>query len=52
MEYDPITRPFVHTAGAQVASVAALWGADHGRLPIAMNGLGVALSIKQRVADR
>ncbi|MFY9906645.1 MAG: hypothetical protein WAK62_15940, partial [Terriglobales bacterium] len=28
MEYDPIARPFVHTAGVQVASMTALYGAE------------------------
>ncbi|MFZ0563459.1 MAG: hypothetical protein WBX02_09800 [Terriglobales bacterium] len=28
MEYDPIARPFVHTAGVQVASMTALFGAE------------------------
>ncbi|MGA2354007.1 MAG: hypothetical protein ABSG02_05895 [Terriglobales bacterium] len=27
-EYDPLARPFVHTAGVQVASMAALFGAE------------------------
>jgi hypothetical protein len=27
-EYDPIARPFVHTAGVQAASMAALFGAE------------------------
>ena len=70
MEYDPIACPFVHTAGAQVASMAALFGAEimgasllHRRRPdmkgravpaggALMNGLGAALRIKHRVADR
>jgi hypothetical protein len=28
VEYDPLARPFVHTAGVQVASMAALFGAE------------------------
>jgi hypothetical protein len=28
LEYDPLARPFVHTAGVQVAAMAALFGAE------------------------
>jgi hypothetical protein len=28
VEYDPLARPFVHTAGVQVAAMAALFGAE------------------------
>jgi hypothetical protein len=28
VEYDPLARPFVHTAGVQAASMAALFGAE------------------------
>ena len=68
VEYDPIARPFVHMAGAQVASMAALGAEIRGAYLLhrrrhdmaghavlaggaLMNGLGVASSIKRRVAD-
>lgn len=28
VEYDPLARPFVHTAGVQIASMATLFGAE------------------------